>query len=162
MMGMAFIIAVSCFSMWGKLVQSVAWFCNHSSSHCFIHSFIHFLVSYLLIYSLNSTEGPLQKSLMFCFLSDRWTSLSDVCESFDEKQGMSKMLWNFLLFCKVQSLHKLVRLGSFNIIEPLYYTMTHISFVTQTFKSFHRFLSMVLLFSLIGQNLSLEFYELYF
>ena len=122
---------------------------------------------------------------MFCFLSDWWTSLSDVCESFDEKQGMSKMLWNFLLFCKVksrkfhnildipcfsskqgmskmiwnfllfckvQSLHKLVRLGSFNIIEPLYYTMTHISFVTQTFKSFHRFLSMVLLFSLIGQK----------
>ena len=85
-----------------------------------------------------------------------------MCESFDEKQGMSKMLWNFLLFCKVQSLHKLVRLGSFNIIEPLYYTMTHISFVTQTFKRFHRFLSMVLLFSLIGQNLSLEFYELYF
>ena len=83
-------------------------------------------------------------------------------ESFDEKQGMSKMLWNFLLFCKVQSLHKLVRLGSFNIIEPLYYTMTHISFVTQAFKRFHRFLSMVLLFSLIGQNLSLEFYELYF
>lgn len=159
MMGMAFIIAVSCFLMWGKLVQSVAWFCNHSSSHCFIHSFIH---SCLLFTHLFIKLYTLQKSLIFCFLSDRWTSLSDVCESFDEKQGMSKMLWNFLLFCKVQSLHKLVRLGSFNIIEPLYYTMTHISFVTQTFKSFHRFLSMVLLFSLIGQNFSLEFYELYF
>lgn len=157
MMGMAFIIAVSCFSMWGKLVQSVAWFCNHSSSHCFIHSFPCLLFSHLFI-----KLYTLQKSLKFCFLADRWTSLSDVYESFDEKQGMSKMLWNFLLFCKVQSLHKLVRLGSFNIIEPLYYTMTHISFVTQTFKSFHRFLSMVLLFSLIGQNLSLEFYELYF
>lgn len=158
---MAFIIAVSCFLMWGKLVQSVAWFCNHSSSHCFIHSFIHSFPC-LLFTHLFIKLYTLQKSLMFCFLSDRWTSLSDVYESFDEKQGMSKMLWNFLLFCKVQSLHKLVRLGSFNIIEPLYYTMTHISFVTQTFKSFHRFLSMVLLFSLIGQNLSLEFYELYF
>lgn len=161
MMGMAFIIAVSCFSMWGKLVQSVAWFCNHSSSHCFIHSFIHSFPC-LLFTQLFIKLYTLQKSLKFCFLSDRWTSLSDVYESFDEKQGMSKMLWNFLLFCKVQSLHKLVRLGSFNIIEPLYYTMTHISFVTQTFKRFHRFLSMVLLFSLIGQNLSLEFYELYF
>ena len=161
MMGMAFIIAVSCFSMWGKLVQSVAWFCNHSSSHCFIHSFIHSF-SCLLFTHLFIKLYTLQKSLMFCSLSDRWTSLSDVCESFDEKQGMSKMLWNFLLFCNVQSHHKLVRLGSFNIIEPLYYTMTHISFVTQTFKSFHRFLSVVLLFSLIGQNLSLEFYELYF
>lgn len=161
MMGMAFIIAVSCFSMWGKLVQSVAWFCNHSSSHCFIHSFIHSFPC-LLFAHLFIKLYTLQKSLMFCSLSDRWTSLSDVCESFDEKQGMSKMLWNFLLFCKVQSLHKLVRLGSFNITEPLYYTVTHISFVTQTFKSFHRFLSMVLLFSLIGQNLSLEFYELYF
>lgn len=161
MMGMAFIIAVSCFSMWGKLVQSVAWFCNHSSSHCFIHSFIHSFPC-LLFTQLFIKLYTLQKSLKFFFLSDRWTSLSDVYESFDEKQGMSKMLWNFLLFCKVQSLHKLVRLGSFNIIEPLYYTMTHISFVTQTFKRFHRFLSMVLLFSLIGQNLSLEFYELYF
>ena len=158
---MAFIIAVSCFSMWGKLVQSVAWFCNHSSSHCFIHSFIHSFPC-LLFTQLFMKLYTLQKSLKFCFLSDRWTSLSDVYESFDEKQGMSKMLWNFLLFCKVQSLHKLVRLGSFNIIELLYYTMTHISFVTQTFKRFHRFLSMVLLFSLIGQNLSLEFYELYF
>ena len=161
MMGMSFIIAVSCFTVWGKLVQSVAWFCNHSSSHCFIHSFIHSFPC-LLFTHLFIKLYTLQKSLMFCFLSDWWTSLSDVCESFDEKQGMSKMLWNFLLFCKVQSLHKLVRLGSFNIIEPLYYTMTHISFVTQTFKRFHRFLSMVLLFSLIGQNLSLEFYELYF
>ena len=161
MMGMAFIIAVSCFSMGGKLVQSVAWFCNHSSSHCFIHSFIHSFPC-LLFTQLFIKLYTLQKSLKFCFLSDRWTSLSDVYESFDEKQGMSKMLWNFLLFCKVQSLHKLVRLGSFNIIEPLYYTMAHISFLTQTFKRFHRFLSMVLLFSLIGQNLSLEFYELYF